>query len=436
MKTLLRWNKALLFFALVAVLTQLSGAYSVLTHEQIVDLVWLDRIQPMVKEKYPGLTDEQLKEAHGYAYGGSLMQDMGYYPFGNKFLSDLTHYVRTGDFVICLLQEANTADEYAFALGALAHYASDISGHPMVNRAVAMEFPELHKKFGNEVTYEDSPKAHIRVEFGFDVTQVAKNQYTSDRYHDFIGFGIAEGLLERVFPKVYGIDFADVVRDEDLAIGTFRRSVSTVIPAMTRVALLARPKELVADTPNSAKRKYRYYLSRTNYEREWGSEYRRPGFGTRVLAFFLRLVPKKGPFSGLSFKIPSQKAEDQFVQSIDNAVESYQKLLADQRKGTLKLANKDCDTGRDTRPGEYALADKTYSHLLSNLADSGFQQTSVELRKNILAFYAEPAAPQASKTLPREKAKDWKKVQENLQQLKEAAITLERDAIVPTPANR
>jgi hypothetical protein len=436
MKTLLRWNKALLFFALVAVLTQLSGAYSVLTHEQIVDLVWLDRIQPMVKEKYPGLTDEQLKEAHGYAYGGSLMQDMGYYPFGNKFLSDLTHYVRTGDFVICLLQEANTADEYAFALGALAHYASDISGHPMVNRAVAMEFPELHKKFGNEVTYEDSPKAHIRVEFGFDVTQVAKNQYTSDRYHDFIGFGIAEGLLERVFPKVYGIDFADVVRDEDLAIGTFRRSVSTVIPAMTRVALLARPKELVADTPNAAKRKYRYYLSRTNYEREWGSEYRRPGFGTRVLAFFLRLVPKKGPFSGLSFKIPSQKAEDQFVQSIDNAVESYQKLLADQRKGTLKLANKDCDTGRDTRPGEYALADKTYSHLLSNLADSGFQQTSVDLRKNILAFYAEPAAPQASKTLPREKAKDWKKVQENLQHLKEAAITLERDAIVPTPANR
>jgi hypothetical protein len=437
MKTLLRWNKALLFFALVAVLTQLSRAYSVLTHEQIVDLVWLDRIQPMVKEKYPGLTDEQLKEAHGYAYGGSLMQDMGYYPFGNKFLSDLTHYVRTGDFVICLLQEANTADEYAFALGALAHYASDISGHPMVNRAVAMEFPELHKKFGNEVTYEDSPKAHIRVEFGFDVTQVAKNQYTSDRYHDFIGFGIAEGLLERVFPKVYGIDFADVVHDEDLAIGTFRRSVSTVIPAMTRVALLARPKELVADTPNAAKRKYRYYLSRTNYEREWGSEYRRPGFGTRVLAFFLRLVPKKGPFSGLSFKIPSQKAEDQFVQSIDNAVESYQKLLADQRKGTLKLANKDCDTGRDTRPGEYALADKTYSRLLSNLADSGFQQTSVDLRKNILAFYAEPAAPQASKTLPREKAKDWKKVQENLQQLKEAAtITLERDAIVPTPANR
>lgn len=436
MKTLLRWNKALLFLPLVAVLTQVSGAYSVLTHEQIVDLLWLDRIQPMVKEKYPGLTDEQLKEAHAYAYGGSLMQDMGYYPFGNKFLSDLTHYVRTGDFVMCLLQEANTADEYAFALGALAHYASDISGHPMVNRVVAMEFPDLHKKFGNEVTYEDSPKAHIRVEFGFDVTQVAKNQYTSDRYHDFIGFGIAEGLLERVFPKVYGIDFADVVRDEDLAIGTFRRSVSTVIPAMTRVALLARPKELVADTPNAAKRKYRYYLSRTNYEREWGSEYRRPGFGTRVLAFFLRLVPKKGPFSGLSFKIPSQKAEDQFVQSIDNAVESYQKLLADQRNGTLKLVNKDCDTGRDTRPGEYALADKTYSHLLNDLADSGFQQTSVQLRKNILAFYAEPAAPQASKTLPREKAKDWKKVQNNLQQLKEAAaITLGPDAIAPTPAN-
>jgi len=423
MKKNIFWKTALLLLASLIVLTHSSRAYSVLTHEQIVDLLWIDRILPMVKAKYPGLTEDQLKEAHAYAYGGSLVQDMGYYPFGSRYFSDLTHYVRSGDFVMCMLKEANTANEYAFALGALAHYASDISGHPTVNRAVAMEFPSLGRKYGKEVTYEDSPKAHIRVEFGFDMTQVAKNQYTSDRYHDFVGFEISQGLLERVFPQVYGIDFADVVKDEDLAIGTFRRAVSKVIPQMTRVALLARRKELVAETPNAAKRKYLYYLSRTSYEREWGTEYRRPGFGARVLAFFLKLVPKKGPFSGLSFKIPSQKAEDQFIQSIDTTVESYRKLLHDAQNGTLQLPDKDCDTGRDTRPGEYGLADKTYAHLVNDLADSGFQQTSPELRKNILEYYSDPKAPIATK----KKAKDWRKVEENLQALKEAsAITAEK----------
>jgi Zinc dependent phospholipase C len=436
MRILSQTGKALLRLGLLAVLARVSGAYSVLTHEQVVDLLWIDRVQPILKAKYPGLTEDQLKEAHAYAYGGSLVQDMGYYPFGSRYFSDLTHYVRSGDFVMCLLEEANTANEYAFALGALAHYASDNDGHPMVNRVVAIEFPSLRKKYGNEVTYEDSPKAHIRVEFGFDVTQVAKNQYTSDRYHDFIGFEIAQGLLERVFPKVYGMDFADVVHDEDLSIGTFRRAVSTVIPEMTRVALLAREKELVADTPNAAKKKYRYYLSRTNYEREWGREYRRPGFGTRVLAFFLKLVPKKGPFSGLSFKIPSQKSEDQFVQSIDKTVESYGKLLAEVQHGTLHLANKNCDTGRDARPGEYALSDKTYAHLLRDLADSSFQQTSGELRRSVLTFYSEAPAPQADKTkVKQDKAKDLKRVPEYLEQLKGAtAITLENsEVILPEP---
>ncbi|MGC1451479.1 MAG: zinc dependent phospholipase C family protein [Candidatus Sulfotelmatobacter sp.] len=204
----------------------------------------------------------------------------------------MTHYVRTGDFVTCLIRESRTANEYAFALGALAHYAADNRGHPMVNHVVATEFPPLQRKFGDVVTYADSPKAHIRAEFGFDMTQVAKNRYTSDRYHDFVGFEISQGLLERVFPKVYGIQFDDVVDDEDLAIGSFRHAVSKVIPETTRVALLARNKEIVADTPNAAEKKYLYYLSRTDYEKEGGTEYRRPGFGTRFLAV-VETVPEE-----------------------------------------------------------------------------------------------------------------------------------------------
>ena len=255
-----------------------------------MDLVWKDDLLPLIKARYPSATVDDLKRAHAFAYGGSLIQDMGYYPFGNKYFSDLTHYVRSGDFIVNLVNEASTLEEFAFSLGALAHYSADNMGHPTVNRAVALEFPELRKKFGNEVTYEENPKAHIRTEFGFDVTQVTKNRYTSDRYHDFIGFEIAKPVMERAFLDTYNIPLSEVIPNEDLAIGTFRRSISRVLPEMTRVALLARKQELVKETPNFNARKLRYYLSRANYQKEWGKGYRRPGFGTKILAFFLRFV--------------------------------------------------------------------------------------------------------------------------------------------------
>src|SRR5580692_3628935 len=184
---------------LLLILCSACAAYSVLTHEEVVDLLWKDDIQPLLLHRFPAATADDLKTAHAFAYGGSLIQDMGYYPFGNKYFSDLTHYVRSGDFIVNLIKDARDLNEYAFALGALAHYSSDNLGHPTVNRAVALEFPKLRRKFGTEVTYADDPKAHIRTEFGFDVTQVAKNRYTSDRYHDFIGFEVSKPLLEKAF---------------------------------------------------------------------------------------------------------------------------------------------------------------------------------------------------------------------------------------------
>ncbi len=220
---------------------QTCAAYSVLTHEEIVDFAWKDTLLPLLKKRFPAATDDDLKKAHAFAYGGSVMQDMGYYPFGSKYFSDLTHYVRSGDFVVNLVKESSDLDEYAFALGALAHYSADNCGHPTVNQAVGLEFPKLRKKYGNIVTYEDNPKAHIRTEFGFDVTQVAKNRYTSDAYHDFIGFEISKPVLERAFQDTYGIPLTDVLSKEDLAIGTFRRAISNVIPEMTRVALSRAP---------------------------------------------------------------------------------------------------------------------------------------------------------------------------------------------------
>jgi len=406
-------------FSLVLVLAgaHVCAAYSVLTHEEVVDLLWTDDIQPLLLERFPNSIADDLKKAHAFAYGGSLVQDMGYYPFGNKYFSDLTHYVRSGDFIVNMINEAGNLDEYAFALGALAHYSSDNMGHPTVNKSVAIEFPKLRKKFGNEVTYEDNPKAHIRTEFGFDMTQVAKNRYTSDRYHDFIGFEVSKPVLERAFQDTYGIPLSSVISDEDLAIGTFRRAISHIVPEMTRVALVARKKEIVAETPNFNSRKFRYYLSKAKYQREWGKGYRRPGFGTRVLAFCLTFVPKVGPFKALDFKIPNQTAEDLYVASVNHTLDDYRNLLQAVKENKVHLANTDFDTGKPTRAGEYTLTDNAYARLLDQLSKSNFQQITPELRQNILTFYADPNAPLATKR----NAEAWSKTRDQLSRLKNSA---------------
>jgi hypothetical protein len=393
---------------------QTCAAYSVLTHEEVVDLLWKDNIVPLLKQRFPAATDDDLKKAHAFAYGGSVMPDMGYYPFGNKYFSDLTHYVRSGDLVVNLLKEASDINEYAFALGALAHYSADNCGHPTINQVVGIEFPKLRKKYGDVVTYEDNPKDHIRTEFGFDVTQVAKNRYTSDSYHDFIGFEISKPVLERAFQDTYNIPLSDVISNEDLAFGTFRRAISTVIPEMTRVALVTRRKEIVKETPNFQARQFRYYLSRANYQKEWGRAYKRPGFGTRVLAFLFKLVPKIGPFKALDFKVPTQQTEDLYIASVDRTVENYTKLLRETASGNLQLANTDFDTGHDTRAGEYALTDKTYARLLDQLAAHDFAQVTPELKNNILAFYSDPNAPIATKKNP----EAWKKTEDEVEKLR------------------
>jgi hypothetical protein len=248
-----------------------SSAYSVLTHEEIVDLVWAGQIRPLLLQRYPGLSEDQIKEAHAYAYGGAVIQDLGYYPFGSRDFSNLVHYVRSGDFVRELLLESQDVNEYAFALGALSHYASDIAGHPAVNQEVAIEYPKLRAKYGKSVRYAEDKTAHLKTEFGFDTVQVAKNRYASQQYHDFIGFQVSKPLLERVFPVVYGVELKDVLTHEDMAVGSYRFAISRLIPQMTQVALQTHKKELMRETPNFARRKFLYRLSRSGYEKEWPS---------------------------------------------------------------------------------------------------------------------------------------------------------------------
>lgn len=408
------------FSRLIAVLMVLiassgtSHAYSVLTHEEIIDLLWNDHLRPMILARYPGLTDDQMREAHAYAYGGAVIQDMGYYPFGNKEFSDLVHYARSGDFVLELIKESQTADEYAFALGALSHYAADVTGHPAVNEAVAITYPKLRAKFGPIVLYAQDKTAHIRTEFGFDMAQVAKERYAPQQYHDFIGFAVSKELLERVFPVIYGMQFKDVVPHEDLAIGSFRYSVSKLIPHMTQVALKTHKKEIMREVPNFQKQKFLYRLSRADYEKSWGKNYQHAGFGTRLLALLLKIIPKVGPLKALDFNVPTPKTETMYFASINKTVDHYGALLGNVQKKTLQLPENDLDSGKPTAAGEYSLADDTYAKMLSQLADQKFDATSAALQKDIVRFYSNPSAQVETK----KDAGKWHKVQANLDALK------------------
>ncbi|MGA2570883.1 MAG: zinc dependent phospholipase C family protein [Terracidiphilus sp.] len=392
-------------------------AYSVLTHEEIVDLAWTSEIRALLLQRFPDLTEDQIKEAHAYAYGGSVIQDLGYYPFGSKDFSDLVHYVRSGDFVLELLRQSQDANEYAFALGALSHYTSDIDGHPAVNQAVALHYPKLRAKYGSSVRYAQDTTAHLKTEFGFDTLQVAKNRYASDQYHDFIGFKVAQPLLERTFSVVYGLQLKDVLAHEDLAVGSYRFAVSRVIPEMTKVALQTHKKDLMRETPNLAKKKFLYRLSRSDYEREWGKTYTKPGFGTRVLSALLRYIPKIGPFKGMGFDNPTAQTEDLYIKSINATADQYRVYLEEARAGTLVLPNCDLDDGKTTKAAEYTLADETYANLLARLTARKFDGVSPQLRDNILDFYSDLSLPIETRKDPAR----WQRVLTDLSELRAIA---------------
>jgi len=401
------------FLLILIVLTPTCRAYSLLTHEQIVDIAWKDQIEPMLLKRYPDAKPEDLRKAHAYAYGGCLIHDLGYFPFGNKFFSDLTHYVRSGDFVANLIIQSSSLNDYAFALGALAHYSSDIAAHPMINEAVAISFPKLRRKYGDKVTYAEDPKAHLHTEFGFDMVQVAKNRYSSAQYHDFIGFEIAKGVLERAMLETYQLDLKEAIGPENIALGTFRRSVSVVIPQMTKVALAERRPEIVKDVPDFTEKKFLYSLSRSAYEKEWGKDYERPGFISRCLAVVMRIVPKVGPFKALGFKIPTTETEHLYIESVNKSMDTYRKLLKQIDLKNLKLPNLDLDTGQKPKAGEYVLSDETHAQLLDQLSKPDARPMRPELRRTFLSYYASKPVLESKKD-----KKAWCKTLQQLQDLR------------------
>ena len=376
--------------ALLFLIPFYGSSFGVLTHEAIIDAAWETSILPLLKAKYPSSTVEEQKEAHAYAYGGAIAPDMGFYPFGSALFTNLVHYVRSGDMVNALLKNADNINQYAFALGFLSHYNADKYGHPLAtNKSVTLVYPKLRRKFGDNITYAQNKISHMRMEFGFDVLQIAKGNYASDNYHGFIGFKVDTSVLARAFLETYGLDINDVFSHRfSLAVETFRWIVANVFPVITKAAWSAKKDFITEQNPSVTAKNFRFKMHQKEYKKEFGTGYKRPGFFATLLSFFIRALPKVGPTRALKFKAPTPLAEKYFAQGFDSIMQHYSINLKQLRQPDLNLKDIDFDTGNSTALCEYSLADNTYYTMLMKLKDDKFKNVTIPLKQNILNYYA------------------------------------------------
>ncbi|MDQ2771783.1 MAG: zinc dependent phospholipase C family protein [Bacteroidota bacterium] len=401
-----------------------AAANAVLTHQANIDSTWERCLVPAILKRFPGSTPEELAGAKAYAYGGAIIQDMGYYPFGSVLFTNLTHYVRSGDFVRNMLEAARDRNDYAFALGSLAHYEADLNGHPEgTNRAMASVYPDLKARFGDIITYQEAPKQHTQLEFAFDVVQLASGKYRNEDYHQKIGFKVSKATLERAFLKTYGLELGQVIVNVDLSIASFRFAVSQLIPTAARAAWHYKRKDIQKLSPGARRRDYLKRESPKEYRKLYGKTYHQPGFGARIISYFIRILPKVGPLKPFAFKLPTPEAERLFRASFRKTMAAYcadiARQPADSAAAPLKLVNADFDTGHPTKAGEYTMADETYGEWLRKLADKKFEYISPPMRQNILTFYgSQPKGSPSKEENEQHKQEETQQALEQLRQLK------------------
>ena len=357
MKTAFKYK--FLLPALFFILPFYSHALGVLTHEAIVDAAWDKTILPLLKQKYPGATAEEQKDAHAYAYGGAVVPDMGYYPLGSKLFTNLVHYVRSGDMVSALLRNADNINQYAFALGFLSHYNADKYGHSLAtNRSVTLVYPKLQKKYGSYITYAQNEISHMRMEFGFDVLEVAKGNYASQAYRNFIGFKVDTAVLAKAFLETYGININELYKNHlSGSVETFRWIVANVFPLITRHAWAAKKNSILQKDSTATAARFNYKMRQRNYDKEYGMGYKQPGFFPTLLSFFIRVLPKVGPLKALKFKVPTPEAERYFAQSFDSIMHYYILDMKKRDSKNITMQDIDFDTGKPTAHCEYSLAE-------------------------------------------------------------------------------
>ena len=398
---------------LLCTFPEASRAYSVLTHEQLIDLTWKDLL-PLLKERFPQTTAADLNEAHAYAYGGCAIQDLGYYPFSSEFFSDLTHYVRSGDFIANLIHDARNANELAFALGALSHYIGDTVGHhDAINRATAIAFPKLEKKYGPSVSYDQNPHAHIRTEFAFDIDQLSKHRLAPGAYLRAVGLRVASRLLAQAFEETYSLPLRDVVGPRRPAIRSYRTSVRSFLPRFAYAETIIHRNDFPPDVANDSLQMYLDHIERADFQTEWNRYRRTAGIKTKLLALLIRILPKIGALSDLAIKIPTEDTQDLYVKSVNRTIAVYDgflKRLVAAPELAEPIPNRDLDTGEKTQPGAYALTDKTYAKLLQKIANQPGRPIAPGMRQNVLDYYSDANAPITTK----KDAKAWAHVMKDL----------------------
>lgn len=369
-------------------------AYSQITHEELIDLLWADSIRPLLLQRYPQTTESALKTAHAYAYGGCLIQDIGYYPLGKVFFSDLAHHVRTGDFVATLLRNATTVDELAFAIGALSHYVGDSVGHAdAVNPGTALTFPDLRWKYGAIVTYEQAPVAHGRTEFGFDVAQTVWKRYAPRAYRKRVGFRVARQLLYSAFQETYGLRARGILGPARSALRTYRWAVTSLLPAFLGAQRVLLGSRLPAETDDEAREQFLLTISRSEYALTAAKSYSEPGVRAHMLAFVVLVIPKVGRLKVLATKSPTTQTEELFLRSLNYSVEEFRELL--RRLGAkpdFPLDNLDLDTGHKMPPGESVMVEKIHAELTTRIVEQkGFIPPGI--RNYVLMHYSDPEHP-------------------------------------------
>ncbi len=375
--------------------TQNSSAYSVFTHEEIIDLAWNGSIRPILLARFPGATEQELRVAHSFAYGGCAIQDMGYYPFGKEFFSNLTHYVRTGDFVTWMFRNARTLNELAFAMGALSHYLGDSIGHSeAVNPATSIAFPKLARKYGPSVTYGESPHSHIRTEFAFDVGELSNTDFAPPAYLKYIGFRVPRKFLEEAFLNTYGFELHDVLGKAHSSLRSYRTSVRSFLPAFAEGEVVLHSHHFPPQDPDDpAYKQFRNRVEQTSYERRWKHTHRPPGFKAHLIAILIFIVPKIGAASDLAIKIPTPETQENYLRSVNHTEaafrENLQKFAAQTDASSATLTNLDLDTGYRIVRGEYELADIAYQNLLARLTSKPDRTLPAELKRQMLDFYVE-----------------------------------------------
>lgn len=376
-----------LFFLFVS--CRPAGAYSVLTHEELIDLTWADSIQPLLLKRFPGLTPAQLREAHAYAYGGCVIQDLGYYPFGKPIFSDLLHYVRTGDFIRALFRDSKDANDVAFAIGALSHYLGDTIGHPAaINIAVGKAFPELAAKYGPNVNYAEGPHQHVRAEFAFDINDITKHRLAPERYLNRIGFAVPVPLLARAFYDTYGLDLAKILGHEHPQLRGYRYSVRTLLPRVAYAETLLHRNRMPPDVPSPALDRFNQQIAILSAANNWDSYRKHAGIGTHLLAGFIFIVPKIGPLSDLSLRGPTPSAEQDYVNSLMHTADELRQILGAATKSD-GLPNEDLDTGLDVAPGTYSLEDFTYADLLHRMTRDPSQPIPHGVKQDLQAYFSD-----------------------------------------------